>query len=231
MPTALEDRQALINEINLHREIKDREYADDCLLWAYEQVWTRDEDSEQKLRWPQNLEYLDELIGIYEEEQLIAIPKSRQLLVTWSIAMWLVWRARYRPYNALFIQSDKEEKSAHVVDKRCKFVEDNLNDEWCRRPYTSVKTKESLVGRMTYQRTESDIIAVAQGPDQFRSYVPTVIVVDESEFQDGAHAALTSIMPFTREGKSTKIILVSTSNGPGGVLAGICKEAGFTRWS
>lgn len=231
MSTGVTERQALINEIRLHREIRDREYAESCHLWAYEQVVTRDEDAEAARPWPDNKPYLDELFDIYETEQLIALPKSRQLLVTWSLAVWLTWRARYRSYNALFIQSDKEEKSAHVVDKRCKFVEDNLREEWVRRPYHSIRTKDGLVGRMTYDRTESVILGVAQGEDQFRSYTPTVIVMDECEFQDGAHAALTTALPFTREGKNCKIILISTSNGPGGVLAGICREVGFVRWT
>jgi len=227
----VEERQALIEEIRVRREIKDREYAADCKLWAHEQVLTRDEDAEAARPWPTNKPYLDELLDIYDQEQLIALPKSRQLLVTWTVALWLTWRARYRPYNALFVMSDKEEKSAHVVDKRCKFIEDNLRETWCRREYGSIKTKDGLVGRMTYKQTESVILGVAQGEDQFRSYTPSVIFMDESDFQDGAHAALNTALPFTREGKTCKILLVTTSNGPQGVVAGICRECGFVRWS
>lgn len=233
MSTALSDRQALINEIKVRRELKDREYAADCKLWAHDQVWTRDEDSGEKLKWPENKPYLDELLDIYEDpnERLLAFPKSRQLLVSWSLSLWMAWRARYRDYQMIFVQADKEDKAAFLVDKRCKFIEDNLQDEWVRREYGAIKTSSGFVGKLTYSSTDSIIWGVAQGTDQFRLYTPTIILMDESEFQDGAHEALNSVLPFTREGKHTKVVLVSTSNGPGGVLAGICKDVGFVRWS
>ena len=227
----MSEHASLVEEVAIERELVDRHYAESCWDWACDQVWTRDEDSGQRLAWPQNKPYLKELLEVYESEQLIAIPKSRQLMVSWSIALWLTWRARYQPYNMIFVQADKEDKAAFLVDKRCKFIEDNLDDEWCRREYDPIKTSSGFVGKITYRETDSIIWGVAQGTDQFRLYTPTIILMDESEFQDGAHEALTSILPFTREGKNTKVLLVSTSNGPQGVLAGICREVGFVKWS
>lgn len=233
MPTLTEadERRALIEEIRIRREIKDREYAADCKLWAREQVRTVDEATQRVRRWPDNKPYLDELFALYEEEQLIALPKSRRLMVTWSVALWATWRARYHPYNAIYIQSDKEEKSAYFTDQRCKFIEDNLLDDWGKRLYKPIRTSRGMVGRITYPDTSSYIVAVAQGADMIRSYTASAIIMDECEFQDEAHPALTAMIALVESNKSVKLILISTSNGPQGIMAGICKEVGFVKWS
>jgi hypothetical protein len=231
MATATEERQALIEEIRIRRAIKDREYGADCKLWAHEQVRTVDEATQKLRHWPDDKPYLDELLDLYESEQLIALPKSRRLLVTWSVALWMTWRCRYYLYNAAYIQSDKEEKSAYVVDQRCKFIEDNLAEDWCKRSYNSIRTKNGMVGRLTYPDMASYIVGVAEGADKIRSYTASIIVLDECEFQEGAHAALTAIMALVEGNKNVTCILISTSNGPQGILAGICKEVGFVKWS
>ena len=169
MPTAT-DRISLIEELRIRRELKDREYAKDCKLWAYEQVKTLDEATKRVRRWPQDKVYLDELIDIYHDPAypLIALPKSRRLMATYVVALCVTHEIRYNPYSAIFIQSDKEEKSAFFVDQRCKFIEDNLSDihcaeddedkGWCRRGYRSIRTKDGMVGRMTYERTGSYVV-------------------------------------------------------------------------
>ena len=225
------ERDELIEQIRIKREIQDREYAASCQLWAEEQVQTVDEATQSVRRWPTDKPYLSELFDIYEEEQLIALPKSRRLMVSWSVALWALWRARYHPHNAIYIQSDKEEKSAYLVDQRCRFIEDNLVDSYLTREYHSIRTKNGMVGRMTYPRTGSYIVGMAQGADKVRSYTPSALIMDESEFQDEAHEALTAAIALVEESKSVKLILVSTSNGPSGVLAGICKDVGFVKWS
>ena len=55
--------------------------------------------------------------------------------------------------------------------------------------------------------------------------------MDECEHQDEAHAALTAAIPLIEGTKDAKLILIGTSNGPQGVLAGICREVGFVKWS
>lgn len=231
MSTAPDERAALIEEIRIRRELKDREYGASCNLWAREQVRTVDEATQTVRGWPPDKPYLDELFELFEEEQLIALPKSRRLLVTWSVALWATWRARYHPHNAIYIQSDKLEKSAYVTDKRCKFIEDNLVDEWCKRSYTSIRTSQGMVGRITYPDTASYLVAVAAGADMIRSYTASAVIMDESEFQENAHAALDAMTALTESNKNVKLILISTSNGPGGVVAEICKDVGFVKWN
>ena len=88
-----------------------------------------------------------------------------------------------------------------------------------------------MVGRMTYPATSSYIVGMAQGADKVRSFTASALIMDECEFQSEAHAALTAAIALAEDSKSVKIILISTSNGPGGVMASLCKDVGFVKWN
>lgn len=205
----------------------DRDYAQDPWLWLTEQVWTQDEASGKKLRWPEK-EYLKELVDALNRERLLAIPKSRRMMATWCVAAWCAHRARYQRHQAIFIQSESESKAAFVVDQRCKFIEDNLDAPELRRPYLPHRTSEGLVGKLDYIRTSSYLNAIAQGGEKIRTYTPSVLVMDEVDFQPEAHDALTAALPAIEKG--AHLVLISTSNGPSGVLAQLCSEISFTRF-
>lgn len=206
--------------------LHDARYANNCWAWLTELVVTIDEATEQERRWPDKL-YLRDLFEVLEAEPLVAIPKSRRMMVTWALAAWAVWRARYRPHNAIFIQSETEAKSAYVVDQRCAFIESHLRIPLLRREVVATKTAQSLIGRLKYPSTESYISAVAQGDGVMRSYTPTILIMDECEFQPEAALALQAALPLAEKG--AKIVLASTSNGPRGIMADICRSVGFVR--
>jgi phage FluMu gp28-like protein len=213
----------------LSRAKQDDAYAADPWLWLCEQVRTSDEATQEMLDWPKDKAYLQDLVAILEsDEKLVAIPKSRRMLVSWLCAGWATHRARYFPHNAIFWQSQNETKAAYVVDKRCAFIEDNLRSPELRREYTAIHVHGGLIGRLTYPKTKSYIWAVPQGGEVFRSYTASVVVMDEVDFQEDGHDGLTAAIPLAEKG--AKLILVTTSNGPRGVVAGIAKEAGFVRF-
>jgi hypothetical protein len=216
----------------------DKRYAEHRWEWLREQVWTKDEASEQLLRWPDRA-YLRELLHAFDTVPLLAVPKSRAMMVSWAIAAWSVHKARYFPNNAIFIQSENEDKAAYVVGQRCAFIEDNLDAKSLRRrrvsdgeadsdEYKATKTSKGLVGRMEYGRTGSTIWAVPQGGDVVRSYTFSKWFMDECEFQEGAHEAVAAALP--RVEKGAGIVLVSTPNGPRGPIAALCREIGFTKF-
>jgi phage FluMu gp28-like protein len=197
--------------------------------WLLEQVWTIDEASQQELRWPADKIYLLELMDAFERYECLAIPKSRRMMVTWAVAAWAVWRARYHRNNAIFVQSENEDKAAYVIDKRCAWIEDHLEDSDLRRPYKALHTSKGAIGRMAYEGTGSYIWGIPQGGDVIRTYTFTALVMDEVEFQPEGHEALTAALAAVEKG--AKLVLISSSNGPRGVLAEICREIGFTRFA
>jgi len=221
-----QDRNALERAALAALELKNRVYRDNPYLWAVERVRTKDEASQAKLPFPDK-PYIQDLFHALDTEQKIAVPKSRRMFASWGVATWVLHRIRYHSYSSVYWQSLQEAKSAFVVDERIKFIEDNL-DPMYQKKYVSTKTKTGLVGKLAFPDTESYVLAIAQGGDQIRSFTPSVLVIDECEFQPESHDALKAALATVE--KESKIILVSTSDGPGKPLATICKDIGFLRF-
>jgi hypothetical protein len=220
------DEQALAAASDIVAEL-DSIYEKDLWRWACDLVVTQDEASGAALKFPKEREYIHDLFDIFQAESLIAIPKSRRVFVTWAAAVYLSWRARYKPYQALFVQSESEDKAAFVIDKRMVFLEDHLPLAF-RRSYKAVRTVKGAVGQITYDGTKSYAKGIAQGRDALRAYTPSVVVLDESEFQMEGRQSLIAALPFQEKG--AQLILISTSNGSSGPLADIARSAGFVSY-
>lgn len=204
-------------------------YATDPWAWLTEQVITVDEATQRALPWPADKPYLQEVLHALQTERLLVLPKSRRMLVTWLLGAWGAWHARHRPHHAVFYQSENEEKAAFIVDKRCAFIEDHLRDPCFRLPYKSIKTAEGLIGKLTYRDTGSYLWAIPQGDSAVRTFTFSILVMDEADFQPEGRAALQAALPIAEKG--AQLILTSSSNGPVGVVAGLCREVGFSRFA
>ncbi len=209
-------------------ELKDRCYMEDPWLWCCEQVITVDEATQQKLKWPQK-PYLKELFDAIQTTQLLIIPKSRRMMVSWALSAWATWKVRYFENNLILIQSETEDKAAYLTDQRCAMIEGNLESKLLRREFDAWRTKKGAIGKILYKGTQSIMLAVPQGGDVVRAYTFSVLIMDESEFQQEGDRALTAALPIAEKG--AKLILTSSSNGPTGVIASICREVGFTRFT
>lgn len=156
---------------------------------------------------------------------MIAIPKSRRMLVTWTVSVWACWQARFHPNTLGFFQSENEEKAAFAIDRRMQFIEDNLQDEWCKLDRVQWKTKEGTVGKFQYKHNASVLWGVPQGGDIIRGYTFSFLIMDESEFQKEGASALRAALPIVENG--AKLVILSSSNGPRGILADICRGVGI----
>lgn len=207
-------------------EIKNREYADDPYAWARERVKTQDEATQRLEMFP-DWDYIKDLYECLNEEQMVVIPKSRRMFVSWAVSIYFLHRIRYHPHNAVYWQSLTEERAAYIVDQRCALVENNLEGLW-RKKYKPIKTKSGLIGKIVYEETGSYMLAIPQGDDQIRSLTPSALVCDEMDFQPEAQAALKAALSTVE--KNMTMVLVTTSNGPNHPVADICKGVGFTRF-
>jgi len=208
-------------------ELKDRCYMEDPWLWCCEQVITVDEATQQKLKWPQK-QFLQELFAAIQDTQILIIPKSRRMMVSWALSAWATWKARYFENNEILIQSETEDKAAYLTDQRCAMIEGNLESVLLRREFDAWRTKKGAIGKIVYKATKSTILAVPQGGDVVRTYTFSALIMDESEFQQEGDRAMVAASPIAEKG--AKLILMSSSNGPTGVIASICREIGFTRF-
>lgn len=200
-------------------------------VWLKEQAITVDEASGKKRIWWDE-QIVDELIHALDTEPKLLLPKSRRRFVTWTVCGYLVHDARYRKHHLNLIQTLNVEKSAFLVGKRCKAIEDNLRVPVMRRKYRHWCGSSGDAIRIEYVETQSTIRGVKEGGDAVRTYTASIIFLDESEFQPHAHDAMTAMKPLLEvtEEKNVKVVLASSSNGPSGPIAGLCREVGFVRF-
>lgn len=195
--------------------------AADGLFWL-RFVQTRDEaDPDVPVKpFPVHLEYIREVWKILCDRQRVVIAKSRQMLISWVLCAFCVWRARFTPHQYIIWQSQKEPDANIMVslaggDKdtgylgRMQFIERNL-PTWLQ---VRVKPSEGILNYPNGSRIQ----ALPGGANQVRGKVPSLIIEDEFAFQEEARGVYTAVNPLIQ--KATKFIAVSTPNGLGNVFS------------
>ena len=153
---------------------------------------------------PHALPYVEPIVEKLQTERLLAIRKTRRMIISWTVMAFNLWDAMFHIGRSIYVQSDKEEKSDELI-RRCKFIYDQLPT------YT-----KPIVPRMVYKycqlsfpEIDSVIVGVPQGRDQLRQITASRIFGDEFAFWDKAEESYGSMRP-TIEGGG-QIVLVSSS--------------------
>jgi hypothetical protein len=188
-----------------------RRCAEDGLFWL-QHAKTRDEaDVDQAVKSvPLHEPYIAPLWQGLVDHQVTILAKSRQMFVSWEIALFCVWWARYKPNQAIYIQMQGWPDAVAMTcmpaggyEGRMQFIENHLPD-WMRLKY---KASE---GRMAYPNG-SIIQALAGGANQIRSKTYSLYVGDEFAFCEEQDKIWTAVAPLIQKG--SKAIIVSTPNG------------------
>lgn len=154
-------------------------------------------------------EYIRDLCDVFMTENLIAVEKSRQMMVSWLMVCALpLWYAMYyRPEGTrVFIMSKKEQDANAMID-RIKHIYDRIPD----RIKQSNPADPFTYCKMTWSKRNSIIQGVPQGPDQLRQYTASLIISDETAFQERAEKAYEAAKPSLSGGG--KYVSISTPNG------------------
>lgn len=150
----------------------------------------------------------------FDNSGMLAIEKSRQIMATWLVAAYCLWRAKFRPHQLILWQSKKEDDAANVTyDKdmhnaRISFMEINL-------PPTLRSRVDPSRCNLRFQETGSRIWGIPEGADIIRSNTPSVLVSDEAAFQPEFASAKDAAMPAVKGGGQ----LVALSSAAPGAFA------------
>lgn len=143
--------------------------------------------------------YIWHTLDTYNREGIVAVEKSRQLMLTWLSCLYFLWVAKFQNNRLLFIQSKKEEDAANLV----------FNSEWttARISFMEYYLPEELksdiapsYGKLIFRDTGSRIWGIPEGGDQIRSYTPSMVFSDEFAYQPEAEAAWQASAPAVRGG-------------------------------
>jgi hypothetical protein len=143
--------------------------------------------------------YIWEILDTVQREQLVAIEKSRQIMVTWLMCMYCLWVAKFQKNRLVFIQSKKEEDAANLVfngdwqNARISFMEMNL-------PVALRSDIAPSYSQLVFTDNGSKIWGIPEGGEKIRSYTASVIFADEFAYQPEAEEAWVAAQPAIRGG-------------------------------
>lgn len=172
----------------------------DPWFWFQECVKTRDpQDYMDPVKKFPDFEFLRDLVyDICDRREdgkpiypRVAVPKSRQMLVSWTCCGCALWLAKFWDHRHNFLQSQKETKAWELME-RCEFIEKHHSE--------NVGSPGKFTKSMARFDNGSKIEAVAQGPDQLAQYTPSLVVMDEMALQETAEGAYRAMIPALRTG-------------------------------
>ncbi len=149
------------------------------------------------LKFGYSVEFLDQLYA----SGIVMIEKSRQILGTWVVAAYLLWRAKFRSHQLILIQSKREEDAANIVfnkeltSGRISFMEYHLP----RHLQTVPMPKGCSFGHLHFPNG-SHLWAIPEGGDIIRSNTSSVVAADEAAFQPEFGNSFTAALPAIKGG-------------------------------
>ena len=150
--------------------------------------------------------WIKELTSLWLEHPLFACPKSRRMKITWWAVINHLWLAMFRQGQAIYFQSDKEEKSDELV-RRAEFIYDHLPLPDAVKP-----KKKAKYCRLEFPELHSFIQGVPQGATQLRQFTSSAIMLDEFAFWMTAKESFYATKP-TIDGGGRITIVSSAQDG------------------
>jgi hypothetical protein len=181
------------------------QWIDDCCL-------TRDEADEGRVKpFPQK-QYLYRVDQAFQTYTILAIPKSRRMLMTWRLLALHLWEGLFFFNRTLFIQSKKAADSAYLLgEERLMFLYSHLPlNHCCPKVLRKRKDKEGKGYDYIQFANGSSLTAIAEGPDQLRQYTASRVYCTEMAFWERAEDTWKALRPTIQGGG--KIVIDSSAN-------------------
>lgn len=185
--------RAVIKEENLSKTIAQnmqRWHGDPWSMIQDGVIWTLDQvDLETPVkRFPPN-PWLEQIVREWEANKLLAIPKSRRMMITWLMLYLHLWLAMWHPGVAAFFVSESERKSIDMVNK-ADFIFRHIPDSVMLKP--KIRRKQSMI---EFPGLDSYIMGIPEGENQLRQYTATALVFDEWAFWERPMESLAAAKP------------------------------------
>jgi hypothetical protein len=129
------------------------------------------------------------------------------MLLSWTACAWHTWLALYQPHSKVFLISEKQEKSAELLD-RCQGILERLPEDRCARP----KMHRTLAPPVLTLDNGAAIYGMAEGSDVMRQYTATAALCDELAHWAWPRASYSALKP-TVDGGGRLTIVSSAAPG------------------
>lgn len=178
-------------------------------LWVPGWARTKDEhDVSSPYKPYPDKDYLRLYAYAWVHEPLLAVPKSRQLMMTWLFAGIASWLVTFQPAQLIGFVSKKEGDADKILDRVHTVIKGLPHDRF----YVPIDpTKCKTYANIKNPEQDSHIIALSENPDGVRSHTFSWVFSDEVAFQEYAAEQSRATMASVKGG--ARYTLVTTSNG------------------
>jgi hypothetical protein len=151
--------------------------------------------------WP----HLIDLIYKFLDQRLIIILKARQIGISWLVAAYSLWKAKFYENAKILMLSQGEDEAFELLDK-CKFIDNSLPS------FLKEERVPDQRGHIGFPSTNSKIKALPSTEKAGRSTDATIIVTDEWEFHPYAQENFAALRPTISGGGQAQWIGLSTAD-------------------
>jgi hypothetical protein len=215
----LEQRIDRLGEHRRRRSTNDpriREAVCDTYTWVteytetYNEHWVEEGRPSPYEHFPPESEYphIPFLFACLDEERILFIEKSRDLMISWACVAYLTLQAMRVPERGVLFQTQKVDKAKQLV-KYAKCLYDR-QPRWLKDAFPLAKPLKSQPDLELRFAHGSHLIGIPGGADQIRSYHPWGYLMDEASFVVDAGECFNEALSVVK-GK----IILNSSAGPG----------------
>ncbi len=125
--------------------------------------------------------------------QSLLIPKSREMMTSWTICGYVAWLCQWRPGTLAVVQTLKETKAAELVRYVTILAENQEPFLQERHPLDYSNAME------TGWKNGSRVFGIPGGENQIRMFHPMVVVFDEMCFMEDGQACFDAVLPVAKQ--------------------------------
>ena len=158
-----------------------------------------------------NKEYLKIITDIWlnADPPLVAIPKSRRVLMSWLVSYLHLHLAMFNEGARIYFQSEKEPKSAELLD-RVEFIYDHIPQEMMPKWALPKIRRFKKPPKIEFVGLNTTIEGVPEGARQLAQFTATAVLMDEAAFWQMGKESFGALKPTTEGGG--RVTVISSAN-------------------
>lgn len=144
-------------------------------------------------------QYMRPIIDVWQQEQLLLVQKSRDMMASWLFIALYTWDTLYHKARQNFMQSENAAKTRdlvkrgfHIYKSQPKFLRDVAPAGYAIGPFNA--------GVVTIDELGSELVGLPEGAGQVRQYHPSGIYTDETAFHKDAGETFAAVKPAIQAG-------------------------------
>lgn len=188
-------------------------YRNDKYAFLTECCYTKDQvDAKNPIKLiPNTWPYLRLYVKIWERYNLLAVPKSRRMTMSWTNIALYLHDTIFNPVRLNAFVSKKEDDASDLVG-RAEFMFDHIPESRIPRALLPKKETRAKPAALIFPEIDSKIQGFPMGADQLRQFTFSGILGDECAFWEEAQKFYSSAYP-TVEGGGRMSLISSRSPG------------------